>query len=435
MPRIMPHMRQRNHHLKRRGGSWYLRIRIPNDIRALAGPNRTASELEESLRTGDIDTARTRRDDRLAELKAKWNVARRLTRTKGADLMTQAYMAYLADRAAGLTEPGADPDTPRAFADFIEKLDREVERIYSPRGDVDALQRGREDYIRTTDRGRELERAIYIAQGKQTPIDVAAEEWLGTRPKLSPATLADYRTAFKLVRERFQTVEASASRQAKMFLADLLKTRARATVQKYTNAYRGLWEHLGLNPYIWTIKRMDSGVDAVRRQPWTDKDYLRLLEAAKPIDRKLWLAIQIAAYTGARASGIAGLRIDQGAKGRISLVLPETKSSSSHRVIPCPAPIVEVAREWAKDPYDQKALSKRFTRLKKKLGYPGSLVLHSFRHSVAGKLENKGLQDRVIKRVLGHKIQDITFGTYSAPGLNHENLKAAIDKIKWPKAL
>jgi integrase len=57
---------------------------------------------------------------------------------------------------------------------------------------------------------------------------------------------------------------------------------------------------------------------------------------------------------------------------------------------------------------------------------------HSFRHSVANKLENARINSREIKRLLGHKIGNITFDTYSAEGLGYDVLEDVVGRIEWP---
>jgi hypothetical protein len=59
-------------------------------------------------------------------------------------------------------------------------------------------------------------------------------------------------------------------------------------------------------------------------------------------------------------------------------------------------------------------------------------VFHSFRHSVAYKLENAGVMDREVQRMLGHKIGKISFDTYNAQGLGYEALSKVVAEIRWP---
>ena len=62
----------------------------------------------------------------------------------------------------------------------------------------------------------------------------------------------------------------------------------------------------------------------------------------------------------------------------------------------------------------------------------GKKVFHSFRHSVAHKLENASVMDREVARLLGHKIGKISFDTYNPQGLGYETMSKVVAKIEWP---
>jgi integrase len=58
------------------------------------------------------------------------------------------------------------------------------------------------------------------------------------------------------------------------------------------------------------------------------------------------------------------------------------------------------------------------------------LCFHSFRHSVAGRLEQAAVSQTDAARVLGHAIAGISFGVYSSgPGL--KRLAAVVEEISY----
>jgi integrase len=43
----------------------------------------------------------------------------------------------------------------------------------------------------------------------------------------------------------------------------------------------------------------------------------------------------------------------------------------------------------------------------------GDKLFHSFRHTMTTQLERAGVEPLLIKRILGHALDDVTFGRYS----------------------
>ena len=72
-------MRVVNRYLSKRGQTYYLIRRVPDDVRELHPGEKT---IRESLKTKDLLAARRIRDARLKELEAKWNAYRSLPRAK-----------------------------------------------------------------------------------------------------------------------------------------------------------------------------------------------------------------------------------------------------------------------------------------------------------------------------------------------------------------
>lgn len=55
-------------------------------------------------------------------------------------------------------------------------------------------------------------------------------------------------------------------------------------------------------------------------------------------------------------------------------------------------------------------LSKKFGRIKTKLGFGREYVFHSIRKTVATKLEQAGFQENIAADILGHEKPNITYG-------------------------
>ncbi len=431
-------MKLKNHHLKQRGRKWWLRYDIPSDVRHFY-PDRGSRTVEESLKTNDVVVARALRNQRLRELDAEWANKRRDQGKKDRIHHEEDFAPRdtLEEQALYIRNFGSKQDVKV----FTSNLGDEAEDIAIGLSGVSDFSMNRDlllQEVRETPRGKELSSATDIALGRKVPIKVLSEEWLSMNPKRNSSTLYGHRKAFELLEEKFTCVEDVSHQDGRLFLRDLLKTRAKSTVNRYASAYRGLWDHVGRDTALWSMKGVEGEVDSVEVQPWTDEDYLQLLDAAanklgrSNNARKVWLAIRIAAHTGASLSGISGMQI-RTIEGLPSAFLPEKKTKHRSRVIPIHEAIVEDVQEWAEDPYKAKPLSQQFTRLKEGLGFGREKVFHSFRHSVVQKLENARVMDREIKRLLGHKLGTITFDTYNAPGLDYEVLADVVSKIRWPE--
>ena len=75
---------------------------------------------------------------------------------------------------------------------------------------------------------------------------------------------------------------------------------------------------------------------------------------------------------------------------------------------------------------------KSFGRFKASLGFPKSLVFHSFRHVFADLCKQQRIELSLIKEFMGHSKSDITLDTYAeryAPDVLKKDL---LDKIKFP---
>ncbi|WP_294620027.1 tyrosine-type recombinase/integrase [uncultured Roseovarius sp.] len=417
----------------KRGDRWHLKLRIPTDVQSFY-EGRSSMFIEQSLKTSDVIAARQLRDAKLKNYQSLWSEMRvRLLREQrpSASKATE----YVGDDTLLIEEREEQlDDIPEHISLLWDKIDR-LAYPKAPSGGVDELNEAREEVINSPE-GSKIWREIQILQGSLTPLEPYCWEWFETKRGKAHKTKIEYRRAISILLSSFTSKEEITQRKARRFLHDLLTANAKATVQKYTTAYRGIWRYHGWksDADMWSVREMDSAVGTTKVRAVTDDDYLRIMDAIKGTrKRRLWLAIRIAAYSGASRSGICGLKLEGADTDRPSLYLPETKKDWRTRRIPCHPEILEDAAEWVKSPLAPTTLTNEFTEVKQKLGYGRDLVFHSHRHSVANKLENARVSSREIKRLLGHRIGSITFDTYSAEGLGYDVLSEVVGQIVWPK--
>jgi integrase len=83
-------------------------------------------------------------------------------------------------------------------------------------------------------------------------------------------------------------------------------------------------------------------------------------------------------------------------------------------------------------PYFGEAVGKRFREWRESVGVarPGEkLDFHSFRHTVAKMFEDIGVRQNDAARVLGHSVEGISYGVYSAPEV--KRLAQIVERIKY----
>jgi integrase len=173
-----------------------------------------------------------------------------------------------------------------------------------------------------------------------------------------------------------------------------------------------------------------------------------------------WVAL-IALYTGMRLEEIAQLTVkdirNEGANGATVTVIDihdggsnRLKNETSARLIPMHSALVRAGLlDYVKALPKASALFPGLKRRESKGGKIGArlgelfrkklvalgikrdgLCFHSFRHTVAGRLDTAGVPQSDAARILGHAVAGMSYGTYSAgPGLIRG--KDTIEKITY----
>jgi integrase len=192
-----------------------------------------------------------------------------------------------------------------------------------------------------------------------------------------------------------------------------------------------------------TVKDSTRGATSKRR-PWTDAELLKLTQGVPEGDPLLPMIV-IAAYAGLRREEVALLRTEDVHSD--ALVVREGKSEAAVRRVPLHPvlrPFVARLKEQATDAYlipglltggaDARrghAIGKRFATFKASLGFKDeSLNFHTLRNSFAQRMENAEVPVSTTKLVIGHKREDITYGTYS-PGPMFKVLQDAVAKVTF----
>jgi integrase len=173
-----------------------------------------------------------------------------------------------------------------------------------------------------------------------------------------------------------------------------------------------------------------------------------------------WVAA-IALYSGARLEEIAQLTVADvraaGANGATVTVIDiharngnKLKNPPSARLVPVHSTLVRIGfldyvravksgplfpglkRRESKGGKVGARLGELFRKKLVALGLKrDGLCFHSFRHTVAGRLDAAEVRQSDAARVLGHKVAGISFGTYSQEGPGLKQVAATVDKIAY----
>ena len=84
--------------------------------------------------------------------------------------------------------------------------------------------------------------------------------------------------------------------------------------------------------------------------------------------------------------------------------------------------------------YRSTAVEMRFLRLLKKMNFTGNFAVHSFRAMLANQFENAGVEENFAARIIGHKVESMTYGLYSGK-IDWNNAVEAMRKIKYVRPL
>ena len=256
--------------------------------------------------------------------------------------------------------------------------------------------------------------------------------------------------------ERFPILQDITKKEVKQWIFDCTnglngeKQVTPQTIDRKLSEIRPYWRYLQeweevseeLEPFNSVGPTRKNGRSVKMRDPYTDDEAIKLQEAARQTgkrDPNLEKLIMIGMYTGARLAEIMNLRVEEMETHDGVLCFHfnnhvgdnltiRGKTPASTRVVPVHSQITHLVEMMTTDSTDgylfenvgedknkygdrSQAISKRFTRLKRKERFGPRHVFHSYRHTVETKLGNRVMAmnlkgasiDDVIDRLLGHE--------------------------------
>ena len=415
-------MSKQKDYLIRRGNSWYARMGIPADVRNKLGHKR---EYIQSLRTPDRNVALIKSKPLIAEWKDAIHIARG---NPSVIQKTALMMRHEAD-----ADPKVNPDTGMSDAD------------YTAEGIADGLD------------GIEQEEFYdYYTGRKGTPFNHFASEFI-TATYTNAKTAGDAQRSIALFTAYCPTLK-SVSAHAVMKWIDA-ETRSQSSVSKTKTFLSKYWKYLQQRDYVDRDLKPFTDIELPKtlkprqqREAYTDDEVALILEHLRlKQDNALTAITTLAMYTGARISELAGLRVDSviTIDGITCLKIDDAKTKAGNRAVPV-HPEIEVLIQTlitdSTDSYlvsgikskggkDRRAdvLGKRYGRLvRNDCKLPKSKVFHSFRNTVATKLENAGVPENIAADIVGHDKATMTYGLYSG-GTSTQQKFDAVKSIEYNK--
>lgn len=431
-------MDTRNHHLRKLRRLWYFQVSVPADLAPYVG----RKLISQSLRTDDVHKARGLRDALLVEYQGMFERLR-----KKHNLIDRNDVLATARRIRAELEAGTK--TPTEAADEWTHVDMAVFQEWGPDETWDDEER------------KTFATASRIASGERvTTLSEAIAEYLRTvERRVTPQTLAAKAKRLEALQASIGDIplETFDRKVASRYVTSVLlpmevSQKTKLDTLGDLKAAAEAWSRMGYlpaNPFdrlrSFLAESSRGTTDDDARRPWTDAELGRLLEHLRSMgtDDPLWKVTILGAYTGCRISELCEARwVDVRDD---CLDVREAKTKAGLRLVPLHPLLLPWVEQWRElggeflipglTPGGQNnkrsfGISKRFGRVKTKLGFGGELVYHALRHSFITKLEQAHVPESTIGRLVGHSQQGFSLRQYSG-GLELEQLRDAVAKVSY----
>ncbi len=293
----------------------------------------------------------------------------------------------------------------------------------------------------------EAQRFYAEATGAHIPTTEHLDEWIGSL-QVKDKTAKMRRATIGKLGEKFPILNDISRKEVRRWVTELTAELKPATVQRMMTDCRSYWTYLAT---IEAVPEDSAPFDRlglkVKRSPWLPfepGDVVKLLNGAVAReDSELADLIRLAMYSGARREELCGLKVEHVKGDHFEIV--DAKTAAGVRAVPIHSDLQQVmARlldeskdgyvisELAVNKYGNRgdALGKRFTRLKRAMGFGDRHVFHSLRGTVITMLERAGVPEGTVQDIVGHERSTLTGSTYSGKS-TLEMRRAALAKLRY----
>ena len=274
----------------------------------------------------------------------------------------------------------------------------------------------------------EAQRFYGEAFGRLVSTTEFLEEWLSSL-QVTDKTAKMRRAAIERLADKFPMLNDVSRKEVRRWVTELMTEVKSATAQRMMTDCRIYWAYLAT---IEVVPEDSAPFDRlglkVKWSSWlhyTPDEAVRLLNAAEG-DAQLADVILMAMYTGARREELCSLKIEHVRGDRFEIV--DAKTAAGIRTIPIHRQLSKTIMRLVKDSEDGYVLSglkpnangdrgdaigRRFTQLKRSLGFSDRHTLHSLRGTVITMLERAGVPEGTVQDIVGHNRSTLTGSTYS----------------------
>jgi integrase len=430
----------RDRYLSRQYNRFFFRMAVPKRLQDAVGCTTIVRKLE----TGDIKTARRRRDALLAEVKA-WFAS--ITPEQSPEPWSPSEILSTA-RALRVSPPveGAH-DAWQTFVWEAALAQPIPGRIDGPAGA--AVEQGER---------------IVSGEAGGLRLSAAVEEHLEhIARRVVPSTVAARRRHLgELVRHLGDLpVSTITRRHLAQWVTDGLLANAELSPKSRSNRAgdvvafgawlqdAGLWDDNRAAGLRKLLRGSTRGQQAEGPRPWTDAELSALrgrMAAELAPDDPLRVLVPVLMHTGLRreeACALTGADIEE-VEGVLCFRVRQGKTASSIRDVPVHPELLSLVEGLKADQYlvpglseggqDNKrghAIGSRFARLKKAWGFPAEVDMHGFRRTFARKLKDARVPMHTAELILGHRTRSLTYGLYGR-GEDIPALAAAVQAVSYP---
>ena len=271
------------------------------------------------------------------------------------------------------------------------------------------------------------------------------EEWIGSA-QVKDKTAGMRRSTIERLGAKFRTLQDVSRKEVRRWATELGAELKPATVQRMMSDCRTYWKYLETIEAVpedsAPFDRLGLKVKSASWLPYTPKEATQLLKAAED-DTQLADLIRLAMYSGARREELCSLKVGDVKSDRFEIV--DAKTEAGIRTVPIHRKLATAIKRLVKASKDGYVLSglkankngdrgdmlgKRFTRLKRSLGFDDRHTFHSWRGTVITILERAGVPEGTVQDIVGHERSTLTGSTYSGKS-TFEMRRKALNKLVY----
>ncbi len=271
------------------------------------------------------------------------------------------------------------------------------------------------------------------------------EEWIGSQD-VKEKTAKMRRSTIHRLGEKFSTLQDISRKEVRRWVTELGTDLHPATVQRLLSDCRTYWSYLAAIEVVSEdaapFDRLGLKVKSASWLPYSPAEALRLRKAADG-DNNLADLVSIAMYSGARREEICSLKVEHVRSGCFEIV--DAKTEAGIRTVPIHSKLSAIIKRLTKESADGylipglasngngdrgDAIGKRFSRLKRSLGFTERHSFHSWRSTVITILERAGVPEGTVQDIVGHERSTLTGSTYSGK-TTIEMRRDALRKLRY----